>query len=298
VKLFSYENRFLTVAIGISVLVHAVVLLIKFVAPDSFKLTPSDPGLEVILVNAKHDKPPIKAEALAQANLDGGGNAEEGRSKSPLPDLHKAEEGDSLKEAKRKVVEMEEQQQKLLAQAEHRTTVTTLPTTENERPREQPQPDSPDPIDSTKIIARSEAEISKNIEDYNKRPKKTQITPSTQEVGYAMYYKTLQDRIEKIGTLNFPQQNGRKLYGELVIYIPIYQDGTIYEKDGGPRIERSSGIAALDSAAMRIVRRAAPFGVFPANMRSSGKDDVWEIITRFKFTREEALETELRGTNN
>jgi protein TonB len=30
-------------------------------------------------------------------------------------------------------------------------------------------------------------------------------------------------------------------------------------------------------------------------MRTTDKDDVWEIITRFKFTREEGLSTELRG---
>ncbi len=89
------------------------------------------------------------------------------------------------------------------------------------------------------------------------------------------------------------------MYGELLVYIPIYQDGTIYEKEGGPRIEHSSGNLSLDKAALRIVRRAAaPFGAFPANMRSADKDDLWEVITRFKFTREDGLETELRGGNN
>jgi protein TonB len=110
-----------------------------------------------------------------------------------------------------------------------------------------------------------------------------------------MYYKAMQKRVEEVGTLNFPQQNGHKLYGELVVYIPIFQDGTLYEKEGGPRIERSSGNAALDKAALSIVRRAAPFGKFPANMRSSDKDDLWIVVTRFKFTREEKLQAELRG---
>jgi protein TonB len=113
-----------------------------------------------------------------------------------------------------------------------------------------------------------------------------------------MYYSQLQKRIENIGTLNFPQQNGKKLYGELVIYIPVFQDGTIYDKEGGPRVERPSGNPALDEAALRIVRRAAPFGRFPENMRTTGKDDVWEIITRFKFTRDDAVQTELRGGSN
>lgn len=65
-------------------------MAVRFAAPEVFRFQPTDPGLEVILVNAKHDKKPLKADALAQANLDGGGNAASGRAKSPLPDLRKA----------------------------------------------------------------------------------------------------------------------------------------------------------------------------------------------------------------
>ncbi len=141
----------------------------------------------------------------------------------------------------------------------------TTPAAAHDKPQDTPlQPNGADAIDSAQQIARMEAELAKNIEDYNKRPKKTQITTSTREVGYAMYYKALQDRIEKIGTLNFPQQNGRKLYGELVLYIPIYQDGSIYHKEGGPRVERSSGNPALDQAALRIVAPRGAVRAFPA----------------------------------
>jgi protein TonB len=161
--------------------------------------------------------------------------------------------------------------------------------------RPDPSRTGEDNLDSTKAIARMTAEITQRISDENKRPKKTFISPSTREVGYAMYYKAMQKRVEEVGTLDFPQQNGKKLYGELVVYIPIFQDGTLYDKEGGPRIERSSGNAALDKAALAIVRRAAPFGKFPANMRSTDKDDLWIVVTRFKFTREEKLQAELRG---
>ncbi|GAA4023782.1 TonB family protein [Actimicrobium antarcticum] len=288
----------MTIAIAVSVLVHGVLLAIRFTSPDYRRQKPDDPGLEVILVNAKHKTPPMKAEVLAQANLDGGGNADAGRTKSPLPDMRRTEDGDSVKATRRRIAELEQSQKKLMAQVDKPTPLSIPLLSDLDKLKEPPKPDGNDAQDSSKSIARREAEISRNIEEYNKRPKKTQITPSTREVGYAMYYKALQDRIEKRGTVNFPQQDGKKLYGELVIYIPVYQDGTIYERDGGPRIERSSGKPALDNAALRIVRRSAPFGKFPPNMRSSGKDDVWEIITRFKFTREESLEAELRGGNN
>ncbi len=290
------QNRTLTIAITISVLVHAALLAVRFTAPEAFKFKPTDPGLEVILVNAKHDRQPLKADALAQANLDGGGNADAGRAKSPLPDMRKSEDGDSAKAAKRKVEDLERHQQQLLAQMKTDTRFHTTRVTDVEPVKDVlPQPNATDMLDSAKALLRREAEIARSIEDYNKRPKKTQVTPSTREVGYAAYYKALQDRIERMGTVNFPQKDGKKLYGQMVIYIPIYQDGTIYMRDGGPRVERSSGNPALDTAALNIVRRSAPFGRFPDNMRSTGRDDVWEIITRFNFTRDDALETETRG---
>ncbi|MES2831400.1 MAG: TonB C-terminal domain-containing protein [Pseudomonadota bacterium] len=292
---FIQENRPLSIAVACSVIGHALLLGVHFAPPDAFRMRPAAPGLEVILVNAKHDTKPVQAEALAQANLDGGGNAEAGRSKSPIPDLRRSDDGDSIRAARRKITDLEERQRKLMSQLSSNPTFSTPLTTDLEKVKEAPQPEATDVLESSKALALREAEISKNVEQYNKRPKKTQITPSTREVGYAMYYKALQDRVEKTGTLDFPQQDGKKLYGELVIYIPVYQDGSLYERDGGPRIERPSGNPALDRAALRIVRRSAPFGKFPPNMRSTDKDDVWEIITRFKFTREDALQTETSG---
>jgi len=281
------------VAIAFSVAAHAALLAVRFVAPDAFKIEPADPGLEVILVNAKHAKRPLKADALAQANLDGGGQADAGRSKSPLPDMRKTDNGDSLKAMQRKIAEIEAVQQNLLTRA-RKSNYKAPPVTDKDKP--DPNRTGADLLESSRAIARATAEISTLIEDQNKRPKKTYITPSTQEVGYALYYKAMQKRVEEIGTLNFPQVDGRKLYGELVVYIPIFQDGTIYLKDGGARIEKTSGNPALDKAALAIVRRAAPFGRFPPNMLSADRDDLWVIITRFKFTRDEKLETNLRGS--
>jgi protein TonB len=280
------------IAIACSVLAHAALLAIRFAAPDAFRLQPADPGLEVILVNAKHARAPTKAEALAQANLDGGGNADAGRAQSPLPDMRRVENGDSIKALQRRIAELEQQQKNVLTKVKQSNFVSS-PVADQVKP--DPTRTGADSVDSTKAIARMTAEITQRISDDNKRPRKTFISPSTREVGYAMYYKAMQRRIEETGTLNFPQQNGRKLYGELVVYIPVFQDGSIYEKEGGPHVERSSGNAALDKAALQIVRRSAPFGKFPANMRSSDKDDLWIVITRFKFTREEKLQAELRG---
>lgn len=287
------ENRLLYIALAISLMAHGALLAMRFVAPAPAPVQATDPGLEVILVNAKHNKAPLKADAVAQANLDGGGNVDRGRSKSPMPDMRKTEMGDSVKANKRRIQELEERQKHLLTQMNSAAPVAAPPITEKARP--DPLPTGADLLESSKAIARRVAEISETIEDQNKRPKKTMITPSTREAGYAAYYKTMQKRIEDFGTLNFPNVNGRKLYGQLMLSIPVFQDGTIYEKDGGIKVERSSGNPALDEAAMRIVRRSAPFGKFPPNMLSSDRDDLWVIITTFKFTRDDKLQADLNG---
>lgn len=289
------DKRLLAIAIGTSLAFHAVLLMIRFVAPDAKPIKPFDAGLAVILVNAKQDAPPLKADALAQANLDGGGNADAGRARSPLPNTGKVADGHTVEMQRQRVAELEKMQQKLLTQLAARS-ADAVPT--GEVP-DKPQLDGRNvrSVEQIQMMARREAEIARDIADYNKRPLKAQLTPSTREVSYALYYTALQKKIEQTGTLNFPQQDGKKMYGELIVYIPVYQDGRLYEKEGGARVERSSGYPALDAAALAIVRRAAPFGRFPASLTRDGREHVWEIITRFTFTREQQLETQSVGAN-
>ncbi len=282
-------QRPLLIAAGVSLLVHAVILSIPFVVPDAIRMKPLSAGLDVILVNAQEQATPVAADALAQANLDGGGNADAGRARSPLPNLGQIADGTQLEMQRRRVAELEERQRRLLAQLSERQ-AAAVPTGQLV---DRPDIDGRDvrSVEEIQQIARREAEIARDVADYQKRPTKTQLTPSTREVSYALYYTGLQKKIEQTGTLHFPQRDGKKLYGELIVYIPVYQDGSLYEREGGPRIERSSGDAALDAAAIAIVRRAAPFGAFPPSLRRDGREQVWEILTRFVFTREQMLET-------
>ncbi len=287
------DRRLLAIAIGSSLIFHALLLAIRFVPPESLQMKPFDAGLSVILVNARHERAPLEPDALAQANLDGGGHAEAGRARSPLPDLARSLDGSQLERQRQRVAELEQQQRRLVAQFNARGP-ETLPAGEL---TERAHFDGRDvrSVEEIQQLARREAEIARDIADYNKRPIRIQLTPSTREVSYALYYTALQKKIEQTGTLNFPRQDGKKIYGELIVYIPVSQDGRIYEKEGGPRVERSSGNRALDAAAVAIVRRAAPFGRFPPALAADGRERVWEIVTRFSFTRDQVLETESLG---
>ena len=73
----------LSIALGVSVAVHAVLLSVRFVAPEQFNRVFQDTPLEVILVNAHTQERPEKAQAIAQAALAGGGDAAQGRATSP-----------------------------------------------------------------------------------------------------------------------------------------------------------------------------------------------------------------------
>lgn len=287
------ENKLLGIALLLSLLVHGVLLMVRFAAPDLPRPKPVEQGLEVILVNAKHDRKPVKAEALAQANLDGGGNADAGRAKSPLPDSGRIENGTDVAALQRQIAELETRQREIMSKMQQSALTTKQKTAHAAAEHMAQMPMSQEQM--LRTMARMEAEVAKNIEAYNKRPKKTHITPSTREVGYAQYYKKLQEKIERIGTQYFPEKEGRKLYGEMLVSIPVFQDGTIYKKEGGVRIERSSGNPALDAAAIAIVQRALPFDALPAHMRTKGHDDVWEIITRFHFMRDETLRADLQS---
>ena len=115
----------------------------------------------------------------------------------------------------------------------------------------------------------------------------TSIAPATREEVYAVYYDALRRKIEDSGTMNFPVMAGKKLYGELTMTMTVNFDGSVLETE----IVQSSGNPMLDRRARNIVQGAAPFVQFSEAMRR--KADQIVVVSRFKFTRDETLETKL-----
>ena len=276
----------LQIALIVSFAVHAALLLVRVVDPDRFNRIFQDTPLEVILVNSRSGQAPEKAQAIAQAALAGGGDALAGRATSPLPPSAVVELGDSNEEARKRIEQLQETQQQLLAQI--RRELALLPAPDPQR--EQGNPDEAAQEERRRQLVQLLAEIEKRVNEENARPKKRYISPATREEVYALYYDQLRRKIEQRGTRNFPENQGRKLYGELTMNVTVDAEGRVIETE----VVRPSDSKILDRRAVAIVRAAAPFGPFTTAMRR--RADQLVITSRFKFTREEGLETTLSAT--
>lgn len=273
----------LQIALGLSVAVHAALLTVRIVDPEGFNRVFQDTPLEVVLVNARSNERPEKAQAIAQASLAGGGEAAQGRATSPLPPSALTATGDAAEDSQRRIEAMQEQQTLMLAQVKQMLAAM-------------PPQDPKQSTQSAEAQAREErrrhlmqllAEIERRINEENARPKKRYISPATREEVYAVYYDSLRRKIEERGTSNFPELAGRKLYGELTMIVTVNHDGRVVDTE----VVETSGNLTLDRRAQSIARAAGPFGRFSEGMRR--KADQIVVVSRFKFTRDETLETKL-----
>lgn len=273
----------LQIALAVSIAAHGALLLVRFVDPEGFNRVFQDTPLEVILVNSRSGEAPERAQAIAQANLAGGGEAQAGRATSPLPPSALTELGDANEETRKQIEQLQETQQQMLTQA--RRELALLPPTDPLR--DQGTPEEREQEERRRQLVEMLAEIEKRINQENARPKKRYISPATREEVYALYYDKLRRKIEDRGTRNFPENQGKKLYGELTMNVTVDADGRVVETE----VVRGSGSKILDRRAVAIVTAAAPYGRFNAAMRKNA--DQLVITSRFRFTREENLETTL-----
>jgi protein TonB len=277
-------DRRLALAIAASLLLHGLLLSLHFGFPEASRMV-KDRALEIVLVNSKSSRRPSEAQALAQANLDGGGSVDERRrAKTPLPPSASQRTGAELEQKRRRVQEMEARQKQLLAEARSRP-LPTLPAAEEKQPEPVPALSGRELANSARAMVRMEAEIDRNIDEYNQRPRKKFIGTRTEEYRFARYIEDWRLKVERVGTLNYPEAAKGKLYGSLVLSVSILADGRVEKIE----VNRSSGHKVLDDAARRIVQMASPYAAFPPDIRRD--TDIVEITRTWTFTRGDALET-------
>jgi protein TonB len=276
-------QRHLTLALGVSLFLHAVLLSIHFKLPEALDRARQQ-ALDVILVNSKHATKPVKAQAKAQANLDAGGNTEAPvRAKSPLPPTRQAQPGNDVIAAQQRIVQLEKQQREMMTRPGTERTVRV----DGDRLPRSAEIEIPgrDLVTSARAMVRMEAEIARSIEEYNQRPKRKFLGARVEEYRFAQYVEDWRQKVERIGNLNYPQAAKGKLYGNLVLTVAIKNDGSLERVE----LNRSSGHKLLDDAALRIVRMAAPYAVFPAAIHRD--TDIIEITRTWSFTGTDQLQT-------
>lgn len=272
---------------GISLLVHAFVIFgLTFTVPDLRELQNMAPPLDVVLVNTKSQAKPSKADALAQHNLDGGGNTDtKQRAKSPLPAVTRDTETTELQQAKKRVAELEREAFQLLARGGP-IQVDSAPN----KLAPQPTPEKAPAVDSTELmqrslaIARLEAQISKDWNAYQERPRRKFVGARTQEYRFARYIEDWRQKVERIGELNYPQAaRDQRIYGSLTATVSIKADGSLERV----QIDRSSGSKVLDDATVQIVKLAAPYAALPPDITRD--TDVLHITRTWTYTRADKL---------
>jgi len=268
---------------ALSLLVHAFVIFgLTFTMPDLRELKNMTPPLEVVLVNTQSQAKPRKADALAQHRLDGGGNTDaKQRAKSPLPAITRDTHTTELQLAQKRVAELEQEAQRLLTRKGKPEAHSAAAKPEaTQQPDPAPTADTTELLQKSLAIARLEAQISKDWNSYQERPRRKFVGARTQEYRFARYVEDWRQKIERIGEMNYPQAaRDQRLYGSLVATVSIKANGTLEKV----QIDRSSGHKLLDEATIRIVTLAAPFAAFPSNIARD--TDILHITRTWTFTR-------------
>ncbi|MBI3478928.1 MAG: energy transducer TonB [Nitrosomonadales bacterium] len=268
-----------------SILLHAFILFgLALVLPDPRSAANFMQPLQVVLVNSKSGSKPLNADALAQHNLDGGGNvAEDRHAKSPLPTISDDAQFTPEQRIKR-VAELESETRQMLAKLKSDYAVAQQ---ELNKQKKDTASAGEDMEQKALEMARLEAQINKNLDAYQKMPRRKFVGARTQEYRFAQYIEDWRVKVERIGNLNYPEQaRQQNLLGSLVLSVSIRADGSLESVE----VNKPSPSRILDAAAMRIVKLAAPYAPLPPNIT---KDvDILTITRTWTFTKSDRLESE------
>jgi protein TonB len=279
----------LQAALVLSFLLHAFLVLSVSIRPPDRSLDVTNSPLIVDLVNSRTAAAPAKPDILAQANLDGGGNVDaDRRARTPLPLVKRPQTEPESTVHLRQAEARPEEPKRVMTQSHDPAPAVAQPDAQprtDAQPEARPLPNAADLINSSREEVRLQAKIARDIESYQKRPRRTFIGSQAKEFRFARYIEDWRTKIERIGELNYPAA-ARGIYGSLRVSVAIRADGSLENVE----INRSSGQKVLDEAAVRIVRQAAPFAPFPPEI--SQDTDILSITRTWSFTRADQFQAE------
>lgn len=280
-QLASPSDRDVRIALALmaSLALHGIAMSTQFTLVNPKHFEDMTPPMEVVLVNAKTREAPLNPDVLAQHDLAGGGNVDEDRqAKSPLP--YKSEASELSEESVlARVKQLEEKAQQLLTQIKSKAAVETTA-----QPSPRREVDSADLMQQASEAAKLQARISREYEEYQKRPRREFVGANAKSYVFARYVEDWVAKVERIGNLNYPDAARRQgVYGSLRLSVSIFADGRVEKIE----IDKTSGSKLLDQAAIRIVDMAAPYAPFSKEMRE--KADILSITRTWTFTRSDQL---------
>lgn len=260
----------------VALAIHALIVLTDFIREDP---TPAPFTMEITLSRFDDEKKPEKADFLAETNQQGSGTLEE---KALITSPSQAIQHNTTPQ----------QASSPPAESKAREAITKPIVVTQKSPQKRPSLfdrviESKEPVqvkprrsmlERSLEIAELEADLDRQQQNYAKRPRVTRLTAaSMMKAVDAEYVMHVVRKIEKVGSSNFPEEAGRKLYGTPRMSISIYADGSIRNVE----VLQSSGNLVLDSQTIDIIRRSSPFAPFPKNVRK--ERDVLELIRTFSY---------------
>lgn len=262
----------LTVGIVASLVLHAGMMAVRFTAADPQRFLPAESQLEVVLLNASTRNKPVKAEVLAQVDMEAGGDRDKGRARSPLPVSPKPRDGEVLEQQQARLKQLEAEQQRLIALNNRNEQAART------NPQQEQAATGGDQEALKRQMARMQAQIDRQLEDYAKRPKRLTYGVNATGVNYARYVNAWADRIEKIGTDRFPAEARGKMYDALTVTVELDKYGNVVDV----LVNKKSRFEALNRVVREIVLAGAPYDPFTAEMKKDG--DILQIVRTWTFT--------------
>lgn len=265
----------------LAALLHAALILgISFTATDK---KPTSHTLEVTLANYKSEQAPEKADFLAQENQQGSGTLDDAQMITTDVDANFA--ANSIKQTSPLEQQASAPKVKPKQSALVSTTSTSrfqaqiTPKQEAAEPNDTPEGPRKSLLERSLEIASLEAKLDSQRQIYAKAPRIQRLTAaSTMKANDAYYVDSWRRKIENMGRINYPREaEGCFNDCSLRLLVSINPDGTI----NNLQVLESSGKKVLDDAAIRIVRRSAPFAPFTEEMKQDV--DLLEIIRTWKF---------------
>jgi periplasmic protein TonB len=263
----------------LAALIHGILIIGVSFNPELRDHFAEAISLEVTIVADPEQRidRPDRAEYLAQASQQGGGNTTEQvrpsapeESQSPVNNPGQ-EDGDSFLES----TSHEQAADELLATQQEQE----LKLAEN--PREDPRPET-----STALALRSGSNVTLPLPQEDRAtllitdndPRQLVISADTRESSIALYLDSWKRRIEAVGDEYFPELGiVDGLTGSPTLEVSIHANGELAQVI----IRKSSGSAILDQAALDILRRASPFDPFPSDVRAD--DDSLRFAYKWLF---------------